>query len=558
MILTELKRLAETENLLENPHYEPKPVPWLIVVDEDGKCLGIQSTSVPDQRGKPRPKSFSIPRRSGRTSGDQAEFLVDKAEYVFGIGDRDEAKRKRRRELFVAEVVAAADATHDPGVLAVRKFLEAPPPALPAEMTAGDLCAFVFAPDVDRLVSDRPAVQAYWGQRRELTAGSVLPRCIICGRPAPPVDKHPGIKKMPGANTAGAAIVSFNNPSGESYGWARNDNATVCRPCADAYTTALNRLLHPAYPRPSDNLPMPKRNYRLSDDTTAVFWERSGGEFPDVFAELLDGNPDAIHALLGSPWHGKPVNLDNPDAFFVLILSGAQGRVIIRDWIESTVRDVAGNLKQYFDDLALVKMRDQEPEALPLRWLLDGLVPEGESSALPPSLASGLFEAALFGRRYPLALLDAALRRLRAGDECNRARVSIIKAVLKRNYQQEVTPAMDTNCTNVGYRLGRLFAVLEKLQQAAINNPNVTIVDRFFGAASATPVVVFPRLLRLAQHHATKAEKLGGYYQKLIEEILEPLDPQNTFPSALELHDQGMFALGYYHQRAELWKKKSE
>jgi CRISPR-associated protein Csd1 len=335
----------------------------------------------------------------------------------------------------------------------------------------------------------------------------------------------------------------------------RNDNATVCRPCADAYTTALNRLLHPAYPRPSDNLPMPRRNYRLSEDTTAVFWERSGGEFADVFAELLGGNPDAIHALLGAPWHGRIVGLDNPDAFFVLIVSGAQGRVIVRDWFESTVRDVAGNLKRYFDDLALVKMWEKEPETLPLRWLLDSLVPPGKSSVLPPALAAALFEAALFGRRYPLTLLDAALRRLRAGDECSRARASLIKAVLKRNYQQEVEPTMDTDCKIVSYRLGRLFAVLEKLRQAARGDSNSS---QFFAAASTTPVIVFARLLKDAQHHATKAGKLGGYYQKLIEEILEPLDPQRAFPSTLELRDQGMFALGYYHQRAKLWKKKDE
>jgi len=559
MILAELKRLAETEGLLANPHYEPKPVPYLIVVNSEGRCVGIQCTNAPDAKGKLRAKPFQIPRRSGRTSGDQADFLVDKAEYVFGIGERDAAKLKHRQQLFADEVAKAVEATKDAGLISIQKFLTArvagtEKTPLPAELTGGDLCAFIYEPDVDVLVSSRPAIEAYWTQRRTLGVVGEATQCLICGMPTIPVDKHPSLKNVPGANTAGAALVSFNFPAAESLGLERNENAPVCRSCADAYTTALNRLLHPAYPSPRDGTPLPRWNYRLSADTVAAFWTRRGGEFADIFAELLDGSPEAVHALLGSPWHGRAVALDNSEAFYVLILSGAQGRVILRDWFASTVRDVAANLKRYFDDLVLVRQYANEPEVLPLWQMLKSLVPPGKSESLPPALAAGLFEAALYGHRYPLALLDAAMRRMRAGAGADRPRVALIKAVLKRNFEQkELKETMDTTNPNVGYRLGRLFAVLEKLKDEATGGS----MEGFIGAASATPVTVFPRLLKTGAYHSAKLGQKAIRFEKLKQEILDPMNPDRTFPSTLPLPEQGLFFVGYYQQRADFYKPKT-
>jgi CRISPR-associated protein Csd1 len=299
---------------------------------------------------------------------------------------------------------------------------------------------------------------------------------------------------------------------------------------------------------------MSRQSYRVSDDTVAVFWTRDT-EIDDIFTLLLEGNPDAVAALLGSPWKGRPNALESDAPFYLALLSGAQGRAILRDWFESTVRAIAASVRCYFDEVAIVPRLLADSETAPLRNVLRSIAVRGEDKNLPPNLAGRLFESILLGRPFPASLLETAVRRMRAEGDAPQARIGLVKAILIRNHGMEVKKEMDPSNTNTGYRLGRLFAVLERLQGAAIGNPNATIVDRYFGAASKTPVLVFPRLLSLAQHHASKADN-GGYFQKLIEEIVEPLDPADAFPSVLDLPTQGMFALGYYHQRAALWRKK--
>lgn len=572
MILAELKRLAQAQGLLEDPHYEPKPVKYVIRIDETGGCLGIDSTvesPPPGERGKPRARAFSIPRRSGKTSGDSADFLVENSEYVFGLEapgvgrkdpgrPREPEKLEKRRESYARCVREACDASGDEGLVAIVRFLEANPPGapvvrLPPDLGKGDLFCFVLAGDEDRLISSRDRVRSYWAALREGPQdGTGSGRCLVCGLSARIATKNPQLRLVPGGSPMGASLVSFNSNAFESYGLSRTENAPICQPCADGYTTGLNRLLHPAYPGPSG--PMSRQSYRVSDDTTAVFWTKQA-EFDDLFAQLLDGNPDAIAALLGSPWKGRQIPLDAESPFYMALISGAQGRAILRDWIESSVRVITDNVRRYFAETALVPRMAGDPENGPLRNVLRSLAARGEDKNLPPNLAGRLFESILLGRPYPMSLLGTAVRRTRVERDLPQARVAVLKAVLIRNEGMEVKKDMDATNTNTGYRLGRLFAVLERLQGAAIGNPNATIVDRYFGAASTTPVLVFPRLMSLAQHHAAKAEN-GGYFQRLIEEIVEPLQPATAFPSTLDLPTQGMFALGYYHQRAALWRKK--
>lgn len=573
MILSELKNLALDEGLLEKPHFQPKPVKYLIVVNDQGRALAIHSTvqeKAAGEKGKPRPKSFQIPRQSGRTSGPQAEFFVDKAEYVFGIGERDPSELIDRRERFRKVVSETANQTRDPGALAVGRFLDRlasgePCPPLPADLASNDLFAFVYEPDVDILVSSRPAVAEYWNGLRAVDSSAAgKATCLVCGKPCVPVEKHPSIKNVPGGTTSGIALVSFNSSAFESYGLTRNENAPVCQGCADAYTTGLNRLLNPAYPRPDGTGALPRRGYRLSSDSVAVYWSRAG-DFADIFAEALEGSPEAVAALLGSPWKGRPVRLDQDAPFDLMVLSGAQGRAILRGWFEATLREVASNVGRYFSDLALVKRFPNEPDILPLKQVLRSLAPFEDDKNLSPNLPGEFFKAILFGSRYPFSIFDAALRRLRAERDSSRAgvprvkfsraRISVLKAVLKRNEHLEVNEEMDESNAQVGYRLGRLFAVLERLQGEAIGKPTATIVDRYYGAASTTPVLVFSRLFGLAQHHASKTGGFGHNMQKKVEEIVGALNPDDAFPATLDLKQQGLFALGYYHQRADLWKK---
>jgi CRISPR-associated protein Csd1 len=393
--------------------------------------------------------------------------------------------------------------------------------------------------------------------------------CLITGEPCVPVDKHPLIK-VPGGTPSGIAFVTFNEDAFWSYGLERNENAPVSRYAAEAYTSGLTRLLDAAYPSPKDGTPLPKRNVRLSKDTTVVFWSRNASEVTDFFSEAIQADPEAVAALYSATWKGRPVRLDDPTAFYALTLSGAQGRATVRSWFESTVREVVHNVRQHFDDLRIVRPKAQEGQPFPLSKLLRSTAIRGENENIRPNLATDMFQAVMKGQRYPRILLDAAVRRVRAEREVFSARdllperAALIKAYLVRARRlrilasnfPEVKPMLDKDCPNTAYRLGRLFAALEKLQADA-TGAGTTIRDRYYGAASATPVVVFGQLLRKAPHHASKISH-APFYEKLIQEILGALRPDKAFPSTLTLEEQGLFALGYYHQRQDLFTKRTD
>lgn len=550
VILASLCDLARRDGLLANPDYEPKPVAWIIVVDAGGHFVNLVPTAGADEGKKSKPKSFFIPRRAGRTSSSVADFLVNKSEYVLGIepdGKRSESDLATRRGLFRQRVQDAARVTGEVGLNATAAFLASDEErrraveALPADgYKSNDLFAF----ECDgQLVHDLPEVQRYFSHIRRSVAKEGA-QCLICGTTAAPVDKHPAVK-IPGGTTSGIALVSFNSDAFESYGLSRNRNAPVCRDCADAYTTALNRLLSDRYPdpqRPGETLP--RRFVRLSPDTTAVFWTDQETTVLDLFADFFDApRIESVAALLESPHKGRaPMGAGN--RFYSLILSGGQGRAIVRSAHTGTVAQVERNLKEYFDS---IDVGSEQPS--PLTLLMRGLVLQGKLENLRPGLVAGVFTAIVFGGHFPRTLLASAVGRCRAERKVTRERAAILRAYLKRNQEREVSVGLDKDSTSVGYRLGRLMAVLERVQ----NSPNKTIVDRYYGAASTRPATVFPRLVAMAQHHLAKLNVgLQFFYQARLSEVIDGIA---VFPAVLTMEEQGLFALGYYHQRQDFFKK---
>ncbi|MEA2325852.1 MAG: CRISPR-associated protein Csd1 [Thermoanaerobaculia bacterium] len=573
MILEELKKLAEREHLLADEGYGPQKIHSTIAIDRDGNFQGLQSQMTNVSRGKgkpkPQPKMLSMPSPEGRrTSGDLANFLYDKSDYVFGLGDADVEKLANRKRLFRALVHEALQATEDEGLLAVSRFLDRFDRNdieihFPPDEEAGAVYAFQDIDDPASRISDRPAVAAWWRSRRAVSGGEEG-TCIVCSQTVPIVRVHPEIKNVPNGNPAGVALVSFNAPAFTSFGFSDDisyRNAPFCRGCADAYTRALNRLLSPAFPDPQNpGQFLPIGNYRLSNDTVAVFWS-SDQKISAFFGPALNGDPDAVTAVYGAPWSGSQPPSDMP-RFFSMILSGAQGRAVLRSSFAATMAEVVANLRRYFDDIDLVPMYANEPPVTPLSLIIRSLQAPGVRSTVASMLAQQVYEAAVRGTRYPPSLLDAALRRLRAGGDFSRPRIAIIKAVLNARFRsdttkhwKEINMALDPDNKEPGYRLGRLFAVLERLQGDAINSPNATIVDRYFGAACATPAVVFPRLMKMAQHHASKSVR-GAWFQRQIQDVVDGLDAANAFPSTLPIEQQGLFSIGYYHQRADLFTSK--
>lgn len=606
MILQTLYRLAQREGLMRDPDYEWRPVAWLVRVDEGGKLVGIEGTHhLPEETGrkrkaKPIPKEFRIPRQPVGRSGTKAPsaFFVDNAKYVFGLSTKDkEIPRKEGTEKsgwFRKLIADCAQATGDEGARAVLSFLEDVSAGrknlpLPTDCRSNDLFAFVYGPDYDRLVHERPAVEAYWKARRSQGDEPLRAdrRCLVTGTPIGESGLFPLVEDVPGAKPARIGLVSFNKAAFESYGWAGNDNAPISREAAELCSTALKRLLDPT-PRSPRGDPLPGRNFQVSKNTVVCFWasDKSADPFLDQLPFLMLGHdPGKVGDVYRSLWKGRRVQMDDLGRFYALTISGTQGRAIVRDWFESSVAEVAENLARHFEDLEIVRntprARDRElPPHVPLRVLLDSLAPPGATESVPPQLAADFVHAALRYTRYPFSILQRALERARAeigrqyeqglegwrAKERADARAALIRAVLRRNTPfKEIRAMMDPTNSNAGYLLGRLMATIERLQQAALGDVNASVVDRYFAAASATPRAVFTRILKNTRHHASKAKDdpqtsgTARWLEGLIDEIASRFDPkQNGFPAYLDLAQQGLFVLGYHQQRHWLWMSREE
>lgn len=480
---------------------------------------------------------------------------MDKSEYVLGVepdGERSEDDLAARARLFQEAVQNAHDTTGVEALAAVGAFLtndyerrRAVQRISTDGYKSNDLFAFAFR---GHLVHDIPEVREYFSQTRHAgPKGGV--QCLVCGSVAMPAKKHPSVRVPTGSPSGGIALVSFNSDAFESYGLVRNQNAPVCRDCADAYTTALNRLLSDRYPDPKHpGETLPRRSVSLSSDTTAVFWADQEAGVLDQFTNYFDApRVESVGALFESAKKGRaPANVSN--RFYCLILSGAQGRAIVRSTHTGTVSQVEENLRRYFE---AIDVGTEQP--LPLIQLMRGLVLQGKLDNLAPEMATEVFIAIVFGNLFPRTLLASAVGRCRAERKVTRERAAFLRAYLNRNEALEVSVGLDKDNMSVGYRLGRLLAVLERAQNASQRGVNKTIVDRYYSSASTRPATVFPTLVAGGQHHIAKLKAgLQMYFQKELGEVIDGIA---VFPPVLRMEEQGLFALGYYHQRQDFFKK---
>jgi CRISPR-associated protein Csd1 len=583
VILRALYELAEHDHLLDDLDFENKPVAYLVRIGDGGRLLGIESTRpAPEEGSKRRPeaKRFPVPREPKRTSGDRALLLVDKAEYVFGIdpdGERPAAKLAVRHRLFRERVEEALAANGDEGLKAIAEWLAALDPEglkLPDDVAANDLFGLMYGEETD-LAVHRPAVSAWWAEQRQ-EAGGPEARCLVTGKLAPTALLHTVLKGVPNAQSSGVPLVSFNAAAFESYGWKSNENAPVSRRAAEGYATALRRLLD----RNPDEGGI--RHRVLSKDTVVCWWAPGeDGGFSDALAGLLDANPDAVAELFQSVWKGQPPPKLDPQRFYGLTLTGSQGRIVVRAWLETTVASAAQQLADWYADLDIVRLTPPpkdggHPPGFALARLGLSLAVRGDRKRLPPHLPATLFSTALGGGPLPIQILQRALLRTRAeiGDTSWTARdrrdhlAALIKAYLRRRRHQqpdlpEIKPTMDETNTRPGYLLGRLMAILERLQQHALGDINASVIDRFFATASAAPQAVFPRLLKGARHHAKKVRDdsdkkgYGVHLERMLDSVLVhfPADA-GGLPAHLALDEQGMFLLGYHHQRHAFFQKR--
>ena len=378
---------------------------------------------------------------------------------------------------------------------------------------------------------------------------------------------HPAIKGVWGAQTSGASIVSFNLDAFTSYGHEQGENAPVSEAAAFAYTTALNRFLEKG------------SGHRLQiGDASTVFWAdasdvKAAEEAEGVFAALLGADAvdesvqaKKVGAILQAVREGRPIADFTPDLpqgvrFFVCGLAPNAARLSVRFYLGDDFGAIAA---RYLEHVARMRIEPAPRDERPSIWrLLIETAAQRKSENVPPNLAGEWLRAILTGNSYPLTLLSTLLMRLRADHDVNGLRVAVLKAVLIRNFQMEVPVSLDVENKDSGYLLGRLFAAYEYAQTQALGGRvNATIRDQYYGTASATPRAVFPLLQRKATHHLSRLRKdrpgLAVNLDRRIGEIFELADPESLFVPTLSAQRQALFAIGYYHQRNDFYRRKDE
>lgn len=525
------------------------------------------------------PRAMRVPAHEKRSSGFAANFLCDNSTYLLGADEK--GKPERSADCFKACAKlhhAILDGVDSPAARALLAYFDSWDPAQAAtnpllqkqwkEITGNANLIFGYeaADHSHSFVNDDPAIQNAWQTHyNDRSADSDMGQCLITGKYAPIERTHPNISGVPGAQSSGAALVSFNAPAFCSYGHEQGDNAPVSKYAAFAYTTALNRLL------------ADRSHCKHVGDTAILCWaENAEPVYQDAMSMFLFGADEAagiqesdVQAALKRLSAGQTVpflekELSPDQHFYLLGLAPNIARLSVRFFLRDTFGSFAQNLQKHADEMEIDYSEKEKFRSLPIWAVVNETtrtVP-GQPAKPSPQLAGDLLRAVLTGGRYPATLLNGVTLRIRAEQNVTRGRAAVIKAYYLRNYPTELNKEVYTvslnETTNVPYLLGRLFSVLEAVQKAANPGINTTIKDRYFNAACATPGMSFPTLLRLSQKHLRKLnDGLATHYDKQITELMAQL-PESGFPARLSLPDQGKFTIGYYHQTQKRYVKKNE
>ncbi len=545
-------------------------ISFALVLDADGNLRSIEDLREAEGK-KLRPRKMLVPIAEKKASGIKPNFLWDTTSYVLGKDDKGKQDRTDQCHAAFIEHMKTYCESADPGLAAVLKFLEHGDKDISVFPNFEEVIGsnVVFRIDGERgFVHDHPAARKAWAACLSRREQGLLGQCLITGESFRPIARlHSSIKGVRGAQAVGASIVSFNLSAFESYGKEQSLNAPVSQEAAFSYVTALNFLLNPQ-----------NRQKVTIGDATIVFWAERTSPAEDLFADLFDpssesSQPDTavdhqtsikIHDLLQAIRAGRRAvdivpDLDESVRFFLLALAPNAARLSIRFWEVDTVGGLLRKIGTHFRDLEIIRQYDNEPEFPPLWRLLCQTAPLGKSENISPVLAGGLARAMLTGARYPQSLLPAVLGRIRAEHAVTYFRAALIKAFLTRNKQLEVPVSLDPARTDRPYLLGRLFAVLEKAQEEAVPGASATIKDRYLGSASANPGQVFHMLLKNAANHIAKLRKdpekkgMAFHYDVMMQEIV---DAFSDFPTTMSSEEQGLFMIGYYHQRKNFFTKK--
>jgi CRISPR-associated protein Csd1 len=558
--------------------WEFKEIPFLIVIDCNGGFVNLEDLRENGAK-KARAKSVLVPKaeiRSGKNAWERPNLLWDHYGFVLAAPKEEtneaQSMTLKQNGAFVDRIRKIRSEVGESVALdALLKFYENGEFDTVKKHPVWNDCAKIKGCNLTfrlidslNLVIHLPEIKDYIesktpgsdegdsGENRDTSNTKGI--CLITGELSAIERLHPSIAGVNEKPAPFAAVNHLENPAFSSYGKKQGFNFPVSKVAAFRYATALNHLL------------IRDHGQRIQvGDASTVFWSEKPTALEDAFADLFDEPPKddpakqarAIEALFKAPQTGGLTDDGGNTRFYVLGLAPNAARISVRFWLVGTVGEMAARIRQHFEDLNIIHASFEKPH-LSLFRLLVSTATQGKSDNIPPNLAGEFMRAILAGLPYPHTLFQAAIRRIRAEREVSYPRAALIKACLNRqarftpSNEKEIAVALDESNTNPGYRIGRLFAVLEKVQEEAVN-PSATIRDRFYGAASSTPVTVFSNLMKLKNHHLAKLEEgRKHYFEKLIGQIMSDI---NDFPPHLSLADQGRFAIGYYHQRQAFFTK---
>ena len=585
MILQSLNELytrlaADPAYEIAPPGFSPQKIGFRIVIKQDGTLFDIQDARSPDEAGRLQNIIMLVPGESKPSgSGLNPCTLWDNSSYLLGYKkpDKDSAKTQkeasRALESFSAckkHHLAIEKEINDSAFSAVCRFLENWDPArladFPILSELGTGFGIFQIQGEKKPVHDSTAIQEWWIRSQASEDIGDMAQCLLTGEQHPIARLHPKIKSVTGAQSSGASLVSFNASAYESYGKSQSYNAPVSETAAFRYGTALNSLLA----GPKSN----KHRIRIGD-TTTVFWTDQPSDLEDCFAEIFSEGSQGmvevqdetkrtqiqrlLEAIRAGTYYQEFGATETP--FHILGLAPNAARLSIRFYHRSTTADLLAKLHDHQKALEIVReftnpIGKRLPDSeFPAVWQILRETAR-VADEIPPLLGGALARSIVEGTPYPEGLFTAIIRRIHADRNINYLRAATLKAILTRNHNLTIPTMLDTQNTDPAYLLGRLFSALEKTQEDALGSVNAGVRERFYSAASATPASVFPRLLRSYQHHLSKLD--GGAKvnrERIVQDIVTSID-SSGFPNQLSLKKQGIFAIGYYHQRKDFFTKK--
>ena len=566
--------------------YSIVPVKYKVSLTEQGEIDEIVScqeeAQVPGKKPKLVPKDMVMPKRTEKP-GIDANIIEHRPLYIFGLNFSNDGfttedntnKAKKSHQDFVTKNLAFIEGIDSPVVNAYRKFIENWRPEEEIENRylldlgknySNSGFAFFLSGEPDKMLHEdsqlREQWEKYYEEKGDGEEEQYVAQCAVTGENAPIARIHGKIKGVYGGLATGSVLIGFNNSSENSYGNEQSYNSNISKEVMRKYTEALNYLLK-------------GRDHKITiDDITVIFWAMSKDSgYEDNVMAMLMGQPEGqdgikteemIKDLLsrGSQLgiterevEDKFNDIDENVDFYIAGLKPNSSRLSIKFILRKRYGDILMNIARFQGEIQV-----KEPlKVVPLYWIKGEMVsPKSSNEKVNPDLMTKLFEAVMYNRRFPVALLETLIRRVKTDKYINDTRAGLIKAYLNRNEKEEIKLALDYENRNQAYLCGRLFAVLEWLQKRALGDLNTTIKDKYFASAAAKPATVFPKLLTLAQAHIKKldGERNKVYYNKLIGQIINEINDE--FPITLSLVDQGKFIIGYYQQNQDFFVKKED